>query len=994
MKRRILNVLVALGKGENHPMKAELQRDLDMGDDMIRLRSKAVLRSILHEYSRFAVVTIDSFFHFVIRSFAREIGLQGSFSITLEDDKVIQEVVDNLIVSISDPEQIKLKEWLTQFAESNVEEGKPWDFRRDVVSLSKEILKDKFKESGQGVLDNTRDSDFYESFRKDLDSIVHDYEDRCEKIGNKGLELLNAHGGVEVFNRKANGPAGLFQMFADGKFEVSTSRKEAIDNLEKWLTKKTLGDPKLIELLENEIFPTYKGLINFFESNKVRYKSAKEIRRYHFTLGILSEVNRKLNDFRDDQDLMLIADLPDFLRQIINDSETPYVYEKVGSIYKNFLIDEFQDTSTFQWENFKSLVKNSTDSGDSCIVVGDLKQSIYRWRGGDWNILQNQLKDDFDDYLLEEIDLKSNWRSSNQIIEFNNSFFEDLSSLTAEMFIDLEDASQNYLEGVLNIYKGAHQEKVLEEEGGFVSIEFLDNQSGKWKEMAIEKVIHLVEDAQKRGYRPRDIAILTRTKGEGKEISNAFFRYKSSDQAIEDMSYEVVSSEALYLHSSHAVKFIISLLKWLDNENNNIALSEWVYELCRFIEKSPETSDSKIFQSREEWKRLVPRDFIKERDRLKTLPIYELISDLIRYFDLSRSREEYTYLQAFQDAVLDFAKNERGDIGAFLQWWESIRKERSIQIADDNDAIKILTIHKAKGLEFPIVIIPFLNWKLDHDTYSQEEILWCGPPNVEPFNQLPALPLKYTSSLKDTYWSTEYYREKINAFIDNVNLLYVSFTRSIDNLFVFGPYPKSDKISSVADLTMQRVKTLGGWDEKNIKYTSGHLDSKSFDTLSHDEYGLVSYPCSSWRSKVALQMHSNQDLIEDVFSAQKWGISFHKKLSRLKRLEDLPYFANDDLKRQLQMIVHHEDIEPFFKDVEEVRIEEPILLPGGQYKRVDRLIRKDGEWKVVDFKTGQRRKKDREQVQEYVDILNEMGYGHVTGYLIYLEPVLVEQVSY
>ncbi len=993
MKSRIINVLKVISNGEPHPMKSDLMEALNMSETVLQQRSKEVLTTILHQYGRFAVVTIDSFFHQVIRSFARELGIQGSFSITLETQKVMQEVVDNLLSELGEEDKKEIRRWLTQFAENNVEEGKQWDFRRDIGSLADEILKDNFKLLGSKVFLLDGEPDFFSKFINELDAKKSEFLDQTGKWSSEALELIEEHGGVEAFKGKGSGPAGLFRKIANREFEISSTRRKAADDLSSWLTKQTISNPALASLVENEILPVYKKLIDFIDSNYIDYKSATEVQRYFYTYGVLSAINQKLLQYRNEHDVLLIADLPDFLRQIINDSETPYIYEKVGSVYQHYLIDEFQDTSLFQWNNFRSLVKNATDANQKSMVVGDIKQSIYRWRGGDWGLLQNSVKNDIGDFLVDEKDLSRNWRSKRLVVDFNNNFFKGISEIAGTYFSDLDPKYDGYVNHVLEAYENVEQEITSNDNLGHVEIEFIPSDETNWKQNAIRKTINKVESLQQAGYRLHDIAILTRTQREGKEISDAFFAYKNTEEADPGLKYDVVSSESLFLYSSHAVKFIIGLIKWLHNEEDDIVKSEWLYEYQRFILKQDQRTDDTIFQSRESWHKRVPGAFVRQKNYFKSLPLYELVESIIDLFDLDKMNDEYTYLQGFQDAVLDYTKSERGDITSFLSWWEDIRKQRAIQISDENDAVKVLTIHKAKGLEYSVVIVPFLSWKLDHDTYSKEEILWCTPPEIAPYDQLPVIPLKYSSSLRETYWASQYWQEKINAFLDNLNLLYVAFTRPVDALFAFGELPRNERISTVGQLTYHRVKGSGSWDEEKNLLKVGELRPGSDSNESSNEYGLKVYNTRPWRDKVSVQMKGSQDLSERVFSAQKWGIEFHQSLGKLKRLEDLPRIKDDTLKRELKMIVHHEDIEPFFKDVDEVRVEEPILLPGGDYKRIDRLVRKKDQWLVIDYKTGKRKQRDHQQVIEYMSILEEMGYKNVKGYLVYLEPLLVESVA-
>ncbi len=994
MKSRITDVLRDLSDGKDHPMKAELLQTLKFSDENLQRRSREVLTEILHQYGRFAVVTIDSFFHQVIRSFAREMGVQGSFSISLDTRKVMQEVIDNLLAELGEDEKEQLREWLAMFASSNVEDSKSWDFRREITELAEEILKDSFKYHADQILALSGQHDFFDSFRKEIGERKSAFENKCKKIAKEGQRLVDAAGGVDYFKYKSTGPASIFSKVLDGDFTITARQQDGRGNPGAWITQNSTVKPGLVAMVEQEILPISDQLISTIEEGFEEYTSLVEINRYFFTFGIISEIHRQLQLYRDEHDVILIADLPDFLRQIIRDSDTPFIYEKYGTRFHHYLIDEFQDTSAFQWNNFKALVKNATDSGQLSMVVGDVKQSIYRWRGGDSDLLQNQIKNDIGDYATREHSMDQNWRSAQEIVEFNNDFFSNLGAQTSNYFKDIPVEMQPALDQALTTYNDASQIASSGHKGGHVRIEFIAKEEEiKWTGLSLEKTIETVEKLQREGYELRDIAILTRSQREGREVSDAFFAHKASDKADPNLKYDVVSSESLYLFSSHAVKFMISLIKWLAHEEDKIALSEWMYEYQKFIVRNNSSLESTFFKNRNEWRKIVPQEFVKQRQYLRTLSVYEMVENIIRIFKLNEVSSEFTYLQGFQDAVLDFTKNERGDISNFLSWWEEVRKEKAILIADENNAIKVLTIHKAKGLEYPIVILPFLSWKIDHETYARNEIIWKKPPDLPLFENLPAVPLKYQKELKNTYWATEYWEERIRAFMDNLNLLYVAFTRAIHGLYAFGEMPKRTSYSNIGHFVLQTVSSRPGWDDAKGIFERGALPTPTDQKSDSIEYALKTYYSESWRDKVSIQMKGSEELSERVFQAQRWGIEFHRKLGKLKRLEDLPHLGDNHLKRELKMIVHHESIEPFFSEIEEVRVEEPILLPGGEFRRIDRLVKKNGKWHVIDFKTGSPRERDRVQVKGYIDILKEMGYTDLQGHLIYLDPILVEDVS-
>jgi ATP-dependent helicase/nuclease subunit A len=989
MKSRIISVLSALAKGEDHSMKQELMDSLGLSANDLTKRAKELLSQIIHRYSQFSVSTIDSFFHQVIRNFAREIGLQGSFTISLDQENILTQVVDQMLADVGKDENKPIRNWLTEFAGSRVEEGSGWDFRSSIYQLAGELLKEEFKGFGDQLLVLTP-KDFYE-VQVGLTKIKKKFESKVVQLGEEGLAIMEPYGGYDAFKSKKSGPAGMFVKAAKGEFDVSEKRLEARDNPDAWLKKEQLlKDGRLYSALQEQILPKYSELLDFIDSQLISYQSAIAASRYLYTLGILSIISRYLQAYRDENDVMLIPDLTEFLRKIIRDSDTPYIYEKIGTRYQHFLLDEFQDTSRFQWDNFRPLIQNAVASGLSSLVVGDVKQSIYRWRGGDWQLLQTQLQDDLGSFGSIER-LGANYRSAHPIVRFNNQLYQDLIQVHQEFFEGLETGYTHLLDQVSGVYADIAQEPKSDHLEGKIDIRFLEK-SEDWKADAIAQLIKQVEELQREGHSLSGMAVLTRKKTEGIEIADAFFEYRQSDKADPNLSYEVVSSEALLLEAHPVVGFLIAMLKWLHDEKDDILLAGWLVHYCHL-------TNQELPEAIRDWRPLVPKAFIKHKAYLKTLPINEMVEALIRLFELEHHQEAFAYLQGFQDAVLDFSKHEKSDIATFVEWWETTGVKRSIQVSEDNQAIRILTIHKAKGLEFAIVFIPFLSWPLDHRGGFNEEILWCRPPKKAPFDGLPVVPLKYTSDLKDTYWANDYWTERLNVYLDAINLLYVATTRPILAMYAFAPQPsEKGKINHVGEVMHRLISDSEYFDQKSGRFEQGQLPAPQESKEKITELALDHYPSFPWRGRVSLQLKSKRleegeiEVLNPDDPRQR-GILLHELISSIRTANDLEKHKEHPLYHELESLISDENVSPYFKDIEQVRTEPSILLPGGEMKRLDRLVKKKGEWYVLDFKTGKPRSNDHKQVAGYMKVLIEMGITSPKGRLIYLEPLSVEEVE-
>ena len=983
-----------MAKGQPHTMRDDLCNHLQLTDEELTVRAGQLLSEVLHRYSQFSVSTIDSFFHQVIRNFAREIGLQGNFTISLDTDNILIQVVDQLLAEIGQEENKASRKWLTEFAGNRLEEGNSWDFRNSIYRLSNQLITEEFKGFADQLLKLTAE-DFYQ-VQLGLNNIQKQFESNVKKMAVEGVQIIEAYGGVETFKRKKSGPAQLFIKISDGDFEVSEGRKKAKDNPEDWLNKEQLlKDNRLYSALQEQILPKYSELLDYIDANSIAYQSAAVGSRYLYTLGILSVISRYLQKYRDDNDIMLIPDLTEFLRKIIRDSDTPYIYEKIGTRYQHFLLDEFQDTSRFQWDNFKPLIQNALASNQLSLVVGDVKQSIYRWRGGDWQLLQSKIQQDMKGF--EQIsNLATNYRSTNEIVSFNNFLFEKLMEIQSTFFEDLDSSYQSRLDDIAAVYSDVSQVSRSDHKQGLVQFDFLPK-SDQWKSVAIEKMIHQIETLQRQGFSLKDIAILTRTTKESREVADSIFIYRQSASADPNLVYDVVSSEALLLEAHPVVCFLLAMLRWLHNEKDELLLVEWLTHYCQLVNRPmPEELLN--------WKDLVSDEFESNLNYLKTLPISEMVEFLIRLFELQDQKDAFAYLQGFQDAILDFSKNEKSDIPTFVNWWDTTGHKRSIQLSEQNQAIRILTIHKAKGLEFPIVFIPFLSWSLDANTGFNETILWCKPPNKPPFDALPIIPIRYGADLKDTYWASDYWNERMNNYLDAINLLYVATTRPVQALYAYAPVideinkSKKYSIGHVGEVAYHLLFQEFDFDHQTGCFRKGLLPEPRKSNENILEISLTQYASHPWRNRVSLQLKSkrvNEGAIEelDPNDPRQRGILLHELIRQIYTVEDLDKFESHDLFNDLEFLVNHAQVVNFFTDIQEVKTEPSILLPGGEMKRLDRLVKKNNQWFVIDFKTGKPRKRDQQQVEEYLKVLSEMGFQDTKGMLIYLEPLTVEEVG-
>jgi len=1005
MKNRIIQKLDEFSKGQFDDMAHELIRYTGYEKPIFKERCGEILVQILHGYSHFSVSTIDSFFQKVIRSFAKEIGLAGSYRLELDFDLILIQIVDDLLLEATNNKQVL--NWLIRFARENLQEGSNWDVRKNIRDLAQEIFNEHFKHIEQEIAE--QDKGLTKKLKGELDEIIYEFEGKMDKLGTDGLTLLDKHGlSVSDFRGGKNGVANhLNKILKDSKkYEPTATLEKVVNGDQGWYTKSADNQGAMDAALADGLEAAIADSVQYYQSKYKLYSTALQIKKFIYGYGLLADLTRKLQDYKKDNDVMLISDATRFLKELVQDADTPFVYEKVGSFYKHYLIDEFQDTSGFQWDSFRPLVDDSLAQGYKNLVVGDIKQSIYRWRGGDWELLLNKIENDIGSQRTEHKVLDTNFRSEARVIHFNNYLFSRLPKALIREGGDVKDEQWQVLE---TVYEDTKQEIPKgKEEHGYINVTFLEDQDDwKWKEQVAEKLPVIVEELQDRGVALKDIAILVRRNKEGKEIADFLSEYEHSDKAKEGYRYEVVSNESLFLSSSAAVRTIVAALRYLSDQNDKVVRAELVYEYQRNIKNNEDAlNDWFVSISQSEGNKWLPEAFLDEHKQLLYLPFYELVEHLIALFEVNLLPGQYAYLQTFQDLVLKFSQNEKGDITSFLEWWEERAGKESIKVADDLDAIRILTIHKAKGLEYKSVIVPFCDWEIDHKPLPPT-MMWAKT-DKKPFD-VGHLPLIYKKELLNTYYAEDYEEEKIKAHLDNLNLLYVAFTRAAHNLWVFAPDGKKS-IAKVLRRTLDDgdFELKQYWDDKANVFEYGSKDfqfDKGEEEVSKG-IRLDTYQHFNWRNKITIKQSAKGFVEPDETRAKiNYGILMHKLLSRIETLEDKERVINaiyyeeglsSDQKKEVSKLIDdlliNEQASRWFSSDWKVYNEMSIITPEAEF-RPDRVVVKDEETVIIDYKTGVRKDADKRQMLKYIELLENMGYNNVKAYLWYLAENEVEGVG-
>jgi ATP-dependent helicase/nuclease subunit A len=1027
MKDRILAYLDDFAKGKQNELAAELKNELGLDEQTFQQNSQAVQAAVLHQYAQFSISTIDAFFQKVIRSFTRESGLIGDYRLEVEHDAVLEEVIDNLIDELGRNKE--LTDWVVEFAKENLENERAWDVRYSLIEFAREIFREEFKAIEDDVNRVTSQKGFFKDLQSRLWAARNFFSNLVSKPAQQALAIIQSQGwSAEDFAwGKNSGLLTFFELYAS---EKNISRlKQPSDRIRNyfsqpanWPNKKTRYRTEIQRIATERLVPALQEIITAYDTHFTRALSADMALKNLYVFGLITDIARKLREYKDENNLMLLADAPKFLNGVIQDSDTPFIYEKVGSFYRNYLIDEFQDTSGMQWKNFQPLILNSLDQGHPGLVVGDVKQAIYRWRGGDLNLLQQRIASHIGEHRVEIKELDKNFRSAFQVVSFNNALFT-----TAARIVSLETGASLSVEAYTDV-----AQKNSKKEDGFVHIRFFrepateekqfsvpedaENEAGpsKWSTLALDQLPLTLEELQLGGAALKDIAILVRKNDEGQRIAAHLLHYKNSGKARSDCHYDVVSNESLRIDGASTVNLLLGAMRYLLNPEDAIARAQLGYEFSRLHEPKRDLPEVFSVTNQSFFENNLPEEFADQKPSLKKLPLIELTETLITIFELGKQIGELVYLQAFQDLVLNFYNRERNDLAAFLEWWEDNRHKKSVQISGEVNAAQILTIHKSKGLQFKYVIIPFCSWSLDHDTW-QAPNLWVKS-DESPFSEAGYLPVKYSKTLEQSYFAEYYTEEHTRSYLDNLNLLYVAFTRAEHGLIVTAPHPEVRGLkSSVSGLLFQAIQEADGltanWQEEEAVLKSGEwiMSESEPDISSLGSLQLQEYLSSSWRDKLVIRQ-SGATYFEEVDTDQRdkinYGIHMHTVLSRMKYADEIEYTLEKiifegliidqdkaSLKDQLVQLLSIPQVSSWFTRDWKVQTEVPILLPEGEEARIDRLIHRDKKAIVIDFKTGVPKKRDTQQVLEYVDILRQMNFVDVDGYLLYLRDNEVVEVK-
>ena len=1029
MKTRILSQLYGIAHSlpDSEAYYEQVRMKTGFSEQTIRENAAKALSLLTHHYNEFRVQTIDAFFQSVLRNLARELNLTANLRVDLNDEQVEAQAIDELINSLEEGEEVL--NWIRDYIDKNIEDDKGWNVISQIKDFGKNIFKDFYKDHKTELDNRFSDESFFNDFITDLrerrtrilNRLNEHAKQMYQKIRDADLDNPN------LFNGKTKGILPHIIKLTKGTPSNDATPQyvqSCIDSAEKWPASKCPAEEKaaIIELASASLCSDLKILNDYRINDWREYQSCNLTLKHLSQLRLLHAISEAVDEINKDTNRFMLSNTQSLLCTLMKDSDTPFVFEKMGAYLKHIMIDEFQDTSTIQWNNFRKLLDNCMAQVDSHnLIVGDVKQSIYRWRQGDWKLLNN-IEHEFTKEQIKIEPLDTNYRSEENIIRFNNAFFKRAVSQTVN---ELESEKIQGATELVEAYKEIEQKPRKDNGKGCVRIKLFrydSKNASDYKQKILNELIENIRQLLDQGYKQKDIAILARSKTVIPDIVDSF-------QNI-DKDVSPVSDEAFRLDASLAVNVIIEALRLLTHPQDKLTESKLVklYQQ-QVIKTGKDINDLFVGENSTELKSFLPSGYIDKFESLSRLSLIDLVDEIYSLFSLDSLEGQSAYVCTFYDTLNEYLRDHPADIDDFIEEWEDTLSSNTIQ-SDEVDGIRLITIHKSKGLEYDNVLIPFCDWELEK---TNGITIWCsGDDKEKPYGELPLIPVDYSSKMLGTVFEDDYKEEHLQNTVDNMNLLYVAFTRAGKNLFITGKKykertkGKSERSHIIQYIIEELAKELPGaiiddaGENGPISFELGTL-STCEERVEKEKATENPFELSPKTHKLKIetfphpvsfrQSNKSHDFIkgEDIDPSDakryiKVGNVLHQLFStilteadiepRLKELEQAGIIYNDDitsreLQNKISCALSNEKVKNWFsprwKLFNECTILDYDKETGDVYEhRPDRVMTDGKEMIVVDFKFGKPRDEYHEQVQRYMRLLMRMGYKQVSGYIWYV----------
>ena len=1014
MKERIVQQLYGIWKGDQDS-EAYLNRIReDLGDTIpteeLRKRAGMALQYMLHDYSRFRVETIDSFFQSVMRNLARELELTPNLNIELNNTEVLDEAVDSLIEKLTPDAPVM--GWLLDYINERIADDKRWNVSDEIKTFGRNIFDESYLEKGEILRECLKEPQAMKLYKEALKELeaealkqMKDFHDRFEKE-------LEGHGLTpEDLIRGAKGISSYFCKLRDGRLSdkdvVNATLQGCLADAESWSAKSSKRRKEITALAEQTLLPLLQEAERMRPARSRAVNSCRLTRQHLNKLQLLNHIDEEVKTLNREQNRFLLSDTNALLHRLVKEGDSSFVFEKIGASIRNVMIDEFQDTSRMQWDNFRLLLLEGLAQGEDSLIVGDVKQSIYRWRNGDWRIL-NGLRQNLGHFPIRLKTLDVNRRSEANVINFNNRVFKEAVDYLNSL--QLEELKTECTE-LKEAYNDVEQKSPKEQTKGCVRVEFLEpDEERNYTEVTLQALGETVKELQTKGIKLNDMAILVRKNRNIAPIADYF------DQ---ELKVPVVSDEAFRLDASQAVCMLIDALRYLSDEADSVALASLVVNYRTGVKGYEGSTDDLLGKQME---KQLPEKLTIKREELRLMPLYELLEELFGLLEIKRLEEQDAYLFAFFDAVTDYLQSHSSDLDGFLHYWDEKLCMKTIP-SGELEGIRILSIHKSKGLEFHTVLIPFCDWKTENETNNQ--LVWCTP-REKPYNLLGLVPVNYSPLMAESVYREDYLEERLQLWVDNLNLLYVAFTRAGKNLMVWSRRGQKGTMAELLSYALPRLAAegQGDWEEEEERYELGTpcASEEEAEKAVTNRLAQRAKKCpvemQSLKHDVEFrQSNRSADFIAGVDeeeSAQRFinrGRLLHTLFSDIQTEADIEDAIS---KLVAEGVIGQAETEQEIRELTQRAFALPqvkkwydgswrlfnecdiIWMENGELRnrRPDRVMMKGKQLVVVDFKFGKPDKKYNRQVKDYMQLLVRMGYEveHIEGYLWYVTEGRTEKV--
>lgn len=1024
MKHRILSALKGFSgpdasEGKYASMFTKIGEELpDIAGEELQKRAKAAFQAILHDYADFGVKTIDSFINQLVSSFTLDLELPYNYEIQLDKDMVLFEAAERLLSKVGFSEFADLSDTLTEFALSKVEDGKSWNnLVEDLVKFSNPLLNDhSFYLITKNDELTPKD---YARIKKNIRTYRNGLLSQVKAKGQEGVKLTDVNGlNSKDFTQGEKGIYGFYTKLSQTPevlFDSKFPNKYHLDAIEedKWYPKAAPTSSKVtIDSIKDRLVDIARDILEIKKAQLPKYLLLNEIEKVLFQLSLLRFIKEEFDLVLAEKNQVFLSEFNRRILEIVVSEPVPFIYERLGEKYDHILIDEFQDTSDLQFFNLLPLIENSLAKNNFNMIVGDPKQSIYRWRGGKVELMIHLIKNQTDklkeNSMISEIQhlqldslssfiqkeaLVVNYRSRKEIISFNNAVFEVIK--------DEKKGDYPFIEDVFEDFKQEFRPDAPS--GGHVEVEFLPYDPAE--DRALDRILAIIEKALSEGYALGDLAVLSRTNRQSAEVA----------KFLDGKGYKIVSKDSLLLRNCLSVNLLIAFLELINEPGNELHRYEAVFLF--FLLKFGTTPATGQYQEMQAYIREKETDqFLKFFERFGVefksadfdfLNPYTLTESLIEALSLSENKKDIPYLFTFLDLILTFYQQQSSQLQDFINHWKDIRDKSSIQTQGGGDAVTVTTIHKSKGLEYPVVIMPYAGWEykpkagtavwVDLSANSYEELTSEG-------KQLMAAPFILKDTLKETEVSEVYKTELEMTFIESLNMLYVGLTRPTDKLYILSDLSHHNNFKGVGEFLKSYLVKTGEYLEGKYKYviSEGFFTPPKAEVAEQSGGLLISNLRTSTQFK-KLKIKSNASQLFDIETFEKQkdrGNKIHAGFALIKSKADIDdairrlvidgmivETEKEEIRAYLKEVISHPKISFLFEEGLEIENEREILLRDHEIQRPDRVVFIGDSIFIVDYKTGEKKESHKKQLRNYGDLFAKMGYQNLNLLLIYLDPL-------